>query len=207
MWKTIKYSKTGKPLIDVNEQGVFYSYRSKDIKKLKINRDEHPYYCWTEPEDDGVCRTHYAHIEVAKAFPNICGKWFDGCDVHHKDGNSLNNEASNLIVCTKKQHMEFHRQMKLNKEKELRLKFSESARLQFLEETCDYKNNSEFTYHFYCRKSKIDKIGYSPIELVIYRKSDGKKVTKLTGFKEKPENFNNGIVPDGFVEFKEKLFS
>lgn len=48
------------------------------------------------------------HILVAKAFPEICGEWFDGCDVHHKDFNRLNNRADNLIVVTKEEHYKLH---------------------------------------------------------------------------------------------------
>ena len=51
----------------------------------------------------------YIHILVAKAFPEICGKWFDGAVVHHKDRNKLNNNADNLIVLTVEQHYEEHR--------------------------------------------------------------------------------------------------
>lgn len=44
------------------------------------------------------------HILVAKAFPEICGEWFDKCEVHHKDKNSFNNNAENLVCLTKEQH-------------------------------------------------------------------------------------------------------
>ena len=30
----------------------------------------------------------------------ICGEWFDGCEVNHKDENKHNNSATNLEVCT-----------------------------------------------------------------------------------------------------------
>lgn len=49
-----------------------------------------------------------AHILVAKAFPDICGKWFNGCEVHHIDYNPSNNKASNLIVLTKAEHKKIH---------------------------------------------------------------------------------------------------
>ena len=49
------------------------------------------------------------HRLVAKAFPEICGEWFDGCEVHHLDKNPENNRADNLVVCTKEQHYEYHR--------------------------------------------------------------------------------------------------
>ena len=61
---------------------------------------------------------------VAKAFPEICGKWFEGCEVHHKDHNPLNNNAENLIVLTKEEHLDIHRKSKLtsNRKSEARKK-------------------------------------------------------------------------------------
>lgn len=40
------------------------------------------------------------HRLVARAFPEICGKWFEGCVINHKDENPANNVATNLEVCT-----------------------------------------------------------------------------------------------------------
>lgn len=45
---------------------------------------------------------------VAKAFPEICGEWFEGCQVHHKDHNPSNNCAENLIIVSQKEHQEIH---------------------------------------------------------------------------------------------------
>lgn len=52
------------------------------------------------------------HLIVAKAFPEICGEWFEGCQVHHKDRNKLNNRADNLICLTKEQHYLEHKEEK-----------------------------------------------------------------------------------------------
>lgn len=54
----------------------------------------------------------HLHILVAKAFPEICGEWFEGCVVHHKDRNKLNNAAENLIVLTVQEHIEEHKNEK-----------------------------------------------------------------------------------------------
>ena len=48
------------------------------------------------------------HVLVAKAFHEICGDWFEGCQVHHKDGNPSNNKADNLICLTEKEHRDIH---------------------------------------------------------------------------------------------------
>lgn len=50
------------------------------------------------------------HQLVAKAFPEICGEWFEGCQVHHKDFDKLNNVPENLIVLTPSEHHKVHYQ-------------------------------------------------------------------------------------------------
>lgn len=51
---------------------------------------------------------HPFNLIVAKAFPEICGEWFDGAVVHHKDFNKLNNVPENLIVLTQSEHAALH---------------------------------------------------------------------------------------------------
>lgn len=58
---------------------------------------------------DGFC---LYHILVAKAFPEICGKWFEGCQVHHINHNSLDNRPENLIVISASEHSKIHYQSK-----------------------------------------------------------------------------------------------
>lgn len=53
-------------------------------------------------------KPHTIHIMVAQHFPEICGEWFDGAEVHHKDFNSLNNIADNLVVLSKEEHRKLH---------------------------------------------------------------------------------------------------
>ena len=40
------------------------------------------------------------HRLVVWAFPEICGEWFEGAVVNHKDENPENNSAFNLETCT-----------------------------------------------------------------------------------------------------------
>ena len=196
MFKTIKYSKTNKPLIDINEQGVVYCYKTRQLKYLRqMERNCCPYYYWSEGN-----KTYYVHIEVAKAFPEICGKWFKGCEVHHKDGNSLNNEATNLIVCTKAQHLEYHRKMKRNNERKEYLKTS-----SFDDKLDEFKKNGEFSVTYYCRKSKKNKDGLAPIEIGINQK--GERRFKTSGFMWDPDEFDKGNYPDGFMEYVNNLLN
>ena len=48
----------------------------------------------------GRKKTYLVHRLVAKAFPEICGEWFDGCVIDHADTIRDNNDAKNLRVCT-----------------------------------------------------------------------------------------------------------
>lgn len=56
---------------------------------------------------NGKKRMRY-HILVAMAFPDICGEWFDGCHVHHINGNSLDNRPENLVVISASEHSKLH---------------------------------------------------------------------------------------------------
>lgn len=56
---------------------------------------------------DGRKRNKVSRI-VARAFPDICGTWFEACQVHHKDIDSANNNCNNLQVCTIEEHRAIH---------------------------------------------------------------------------------------------------
>ena len=78
------------------------------ILKQVLYRDGYLHVCLSKDNKRKMCQVSRL---VAMAFPDICGEWFEGAQVHHKDGNRLNNTPSNLVVCTKKQHKLYHIEM------------------------------------------------------------------------------------------------
>lgn len=54
---------------------------------------------------NGKPRTARVHEIVARAFPEICGDWFEGCEVDHIDADKTNNKATNLRVVTHTMNM------------------------------------------------------------------------------------------------------
>lgn len=64
--------------------------------------------------EDGKPRNFLVHKLVADAFginPN-------NLNIHHIDGDSLNNDISNLLPCTQKQHTKLHKLMRQGKKQE-----------------------------------------------------------------------------------------
>ncbi len=77
-------------------------YRKERVIKQDIDRGgyEQIHLC-----KDGKRKTLKVHRLVAKAFPEICGEWFEECEIDHIDGVKNNNKATNLKVCTKSENM------------------------------------------------------------------------------------------------------
>lgn len=55
-------------------------------------------------KNKGVRRSHI----IAQAFPEICGEWFEGAEVHHKDHNKTNDVPENLKVVSHSEHVLIH---------------------------------------------------------------------------------------------------
>lgn len=55
------------------------------------------------------------HVALAKD----CLNWFEGCEVHHKDGNVFNNTLDNLVCLTKEEHSEAHKHLRASVKKEV----------------------------------------------------------------------------------------
>lgn len=70
---------------------------------------------------NGKSKPYFVHRLVAYAFPEICGEWFDKCEIDHIDTNPQNNIAENLrVVNSKENHnnpltKEHYRSIKIGK--------------------------------------------------------------------------------------------
>lgn len=47
-------------------------------------------------------------VLVSIGFPEICGKRFEGCEVHHIDHDKLNDVPENLLVLSQEEHKKYH---------------------------------------------------------------------------------------------------
>lgn len=79
-------------------------YQGKEREKILQPISNGHYYCVNIWEDKKPKRV-YIHRLVAKAFPEICGEWFEGCVIDHLDTDTYNNIATNLRVCTTKENI------------------------------------------------------------------------------------------------------
>lgn len=79
--------------------GNQYDYKEVILKPYISNR----HYKVVLRNDNGL-KHHYVHVLVAKAF----GIWKEGCEIHHIDGNPLNNEPSNLEAIERENHLLKH---------------------------------------------------------------------------------------------------
>jgi hypothetical protein len=89
----------------VYSDGRTYHYKRRVRMPSKCSGREHLQIVLSK---NGVNYHTYVHDVVAKTFPEICGTWFEGCVVHHIDGNPENNAPTNLTVLTRGQHVLEH---------------------------------------------------------------------------------------------------
>lgn len=74
---------------------------------LKPSKGKSGYYLLTL-YNNGKRSSNNVHRLVALAFPEICGEWFEGCVVNHKDCNPANNAAANLEICTQQHNATYN---------------------------------------------------------------------------------------------------
>lgn len=94
-------------LLRYNSKGKKYQGKVVVKNNSTLTKNSRGYYCIKSGKKGGRIEI-MIHRAVAQVFPEICGKWFDGCVVHHKDGNKENNKATNLIVLTEEEHQAIH---------------------------------------------------------------------------------------------------
>lgn len=80
-----EYRHSGKPHL----LKPFYMHKNRD-RYLAVN-------LWKDGKQGSPIPVHRL---VVWAFPEICGEWFEGAVVNHKDENPENNSAFNLETCT-----------------------------------------------------------------------------------------------------------
>ena len=78
--------------------------KGKILKQNKCGGRNSDYWFVGLSKDNKV-KQIYVHTLVAFAFPEICGEYFEGAQVNHKDENKNNNTPSNLEWCTPRQNL------------------------------------------------------------------------------------------------------
>jgi len=76
-----------------------YSKRATEGSFLAVKGSRTYVVCQIEPG-----RWEYEHVLICKAL----GKWFEGCIVHHIDGDGCNNDPTNLVCMSRAEHSRLH---------------------------------------------------------------------------------------------------
>ena len=88
-WKVI----AGYENYEVSDQGRVRNVKTGKMLKPTGNKQGRYYVSL------GRGNKKYVHQLVIRAFPEICGEYFEGAEVNHKDENPANNSACNLEWC------------------------------------------------------------------------------------------------------------
>ena len=109
------------------------------------------------------------HILVAQAFPEICGEWFEGCHVHHKNFDKTDNRPENLIVLSSQEHTKLHYEFqpetfkKPTEKRGIAISKALTGRRAVEKHipVVQLTKNNEFVKYWECI-SDVSEIGYSP---------------------------------------------
>lgn len=82
---------------EVSNLGRIRNLRTGRIRKYsKNNKGYYHVSLWNKQKR----KDYLVHRLVARAFPEICGEWFEGCDINHKNCITTDCRAINLETCT-----------------------------------------------------------------------------------------------------------
>lgn len=91
---------------EVSNLGNVRNKKTLVVKKQRIGKSIYEYYKKVDLSKNGYRRTTKVHRLVYEAFFGFVSS---GMDIHHIDFDSMNNSLENLIVVTKDEHKQLHK--------------------------------------------------------------------------------------------------
>ena len=104
---------------------------------------------------NGKGKHYLVHRLVGMAFQDICGEWFEGAVINHKDETPSNNIANNLEWCTQKYNMNYNDVIKRKVAPKLMKTEEEKKknRSEYIEKT--KKHRKEVLHKWYLKNRKL----------------------------------------------------
>lgn len=94
-------------IFQVSDLGRIRRIKYKKNKKIRLLQPVQTAtgYLMIGLNKDNNCQLCLIQRLVARAFPEICGEWFEGCQISHENDIKTDNRAVNLRVCTASYNM------------------------------------------------------------------------------------------------------
>lgn len=87
---------------EVSSLGRVRNFKTGKILKQEFKHLQKGNYLRVQLSKHSTQKHYSVHRLVARAFPESCGEWFEGCQINHKNEDKTDNRAENLEVCTAK---------------------------------------------------------------------------------------------------------